>query len=319
MDKLDPIRPLSVVALTATLMLLFPAFHAFLALFWGASLVVAGFYLQRQMIVLLYGLTGAVFFTAGSGALLSDALTVGAPALVMSMLLSRRRDYSTIRKWGLLTGVLVTTLLLGEIFYSANQLGQPLEEQLGTVITQTVEQYLESGATNRYLDQGMSREDLLASAPAFGRLAAQYMPAFKYIQGIISVFIVLSFAGSYARRRHPDTLNKKPYPLERMPWPMAWLVILGLALVLLNWRGYGYIGGNLLAVMGLISFYFGNAAILFHYYAFSARKRIIALSVFLLGALLAPGTLLLSIMAWGVFDALIDNRKLDKTSPGVDS
>jgi hypothetical protein len=307
------VRLLMSIGLTSLFMLMFPALNFLTSVLWGVSLMVAGLYLNQRLLLLIFLADAVSFMVFASDYLLFPLVSVGLPVFLMSIMAARRKTYYLIRQGGLFSCVVAVTVMLGLLFYSAGQADVSLADQASLEITRSVEQYLDSGQLSGYLNQGVTREELLAAADTFSRLAVLYLPAVKYIQALVSVFIVLSIAAGHARRRKLEVLQKQAYPLERMPWPFSWLVILGMAVWVWNYQGTGYWGGNLLAVMAVVSIYFGNAVLLFYYHAFSGSKRTwLTLAIFL-AAFLLPQAVLLFVMFLGVFDSLLDYRHISSS------
>ena len=142
---------------------------------------------------------------------------------------------------------------------------------------------------------------------------AWHLPAFYYLQAILAAFFMLFLAAILCHKAGLERLKKRPFKYEIMPWQLAWVVIAGLALWLLGraqMNSLYYIGSNILVIMLPISVYFGLAAVAFKLKEQKpVHQKWITIILIILSVLFLPSaTVFFSVI--GVFDALLDYRKL---------
>ncbi len=286
-----------------------------MAIFWGGSLILAAVHLSWKQLLNLVLFNIILFYLLAGGDVLFYCLAFfGLSALVMSWLVNRGQDYYQVQKWGMAAAVAGVTLFILVIYAATGQSGTgEMEKQLNFYLQESMEEFEDSGILELYEKQGIEREKLENSMEDMVETMARYLPAIYYLQAILAAFFMLFLPAFLYRRADLERLKKRPYTNEIMPWQLAWVVIIGLALWLLGraeMNNLYYAGSNLLVVMLPVSVYYGLSAVLFKLKQQQAVSRkwyaiaLIILSIFFLPS----AVIFFSII--GVFDALLDYRKL---------
>lgn len=300
---------LMVSSLAACLMAVIPQLTFIIAIAWGASLIMSSLYLERIQVLIIFGINVLLLYGIAGGSTVFFYLSFfGAAVLVMAVLSTAHCDYYRLQKWGLITAVIGVSLFMGLIYLNTGEIGMTeMEAQLGSYLQDTLQ---ESGFFDIYEERGISNaeieERLLSSI-------VRHLPAFYYLQAIMVVFFMLLLASFLSLKRSIQRLKKKPYVQEIMPWQLVWVVITGLGLWL--WgkdqaNTIYYIGSNILLVMAPITIYFGLATVVYKlgYKKAAGSKLIIVLIIIL--SIVFPLSALIFLGLIGLFDSLLDYRKL---------
>ena len=302
------IRLMIATVLTTLWVIFLPGFIAATIILWGAVILICGLYIDRNRILALF--IGSTIFML---VLIPDIsfisyylLAVGVPVLLMSRLLAGRHDYYKIRKTGMVGAVIGVTFLLGLLFNQGGA-GDTIFEQLSSNIYTVIESYVELSPP-----AGIPQDELAAMMEIASQMAAMFFPAVQYIQAILSIFIILAIAASFARRKGLDQLQKKHYSMEQMPWQLSWVVIISLAIWLWDFQGSSFIGANALMVMAMLCLYYGNAVMIYFYYRLPGTRRIIIVVLFLVTVWFFTPYVIMAAIILGLFDSLVDVRKLKK-------
>lgn len=302
-------------SLLVMLMIALPPFTLILAVVWGASLVVGALYLS------LYSLLGvAVINFLLIIALISwkSALTYllffGLPALLMSMGVQRGNGYYALQRIGIIAALVGVSLWLGGIYYSTGDLGiNHLETELGQRVEESMQLYEESGLMEIYQQQGISQEELQEAMESLIASLARHLPAFYYLQAIMAVFFMLFLASFASQKRNLYRLIRRPFDQEIMPWQMVWIVIIGLALWLLGRDQMStvyYTGSNILLVTVPIALYYGLASVIYKMKRYKQSTRRIATVILVILMLVFPVSAIIFLTVIGLFDSLLDYRRL---------
>lgn len=309
------IKYLLLTSLLSFLMASFPALTLLMAILWGASLIMAGIYLDLKKMLAVTGVSIAVLYAvAGVHVPFYHLAFFGLSAIVMSILANMGKDYYHVQKWGLGVALIGVTLFTLTIYFSTGQLGiQEMEKQLNIYLQENEQQFEQSGLIELYEKRGISREELEDSIQHMVKNLAWHLPAFYYLQAILAAFFMLFMAAGLCHKAGLERLKKRPFKYEIMPWQMAWVVIAGLALWLLG-RGQMnslyYTGSNILVIMLPISVYFGLAAVVFKLQQQKpVHQKWVTIILIILSILFLPSAVIFFSVI-GVFDALLDYRKL---------
>jgi hypothetical protein len=309
------IKYLLLTSLLSFLMASFPALTILMAILWGGSLIMAGVNLGWKQMLAITGLSIAVLYAvAGVHIPFYHLAFFGLSAIVMSFLAHMGKEYYHVQKWGMVAAIIGVTLFTLMVYFSTGQIGiQEMEKQLNTYLQENKQQFEQSGLIELYEQRGISREELEDGIQPMVKSFARHLPAFYYLQAILAAFLMLILAAGMCHKAGLERLKKRPFKYEIMPWQLAWVVIVGLALWLLG-RGQMnslyYTGSNILVIMLPICVYFGLAAVVFK---LKEQKPIhqkwITIILVILSILFLPSALIFFSVI-GVFDALIDYRKL---------
>ena len=215
---------------------------------------------------------------------------------------------------GVTVAVIAIGLLLGGLYYSTGDMGMvQLEQEIAAQVEDIVEYYDDVGLMNIYEEQGISAQELKEALVSFMGAAVRHLPAFYYLQAIMAVFFMLFLASFWCQKRNLNRLIRKPFDQEIMPWQMAWVVILGLALWLWGRDQLStiyYIGSNILLLTVPIGLYYGLAAVVYKIRQYKQRTRRIMVIVLAVLSLLFTASAIIFFTVIGLFDSLLDYRRL---------
>ena len=300
----------------ALLMALLPFLTIIIAILWGCSLLLAALYLDQKRLITVI-IINLIIVLSLSG--LEQTVYLLAffiiPAVVLSIGAQQGRDYYQLQRWGVFVAILTISLLLGGLYYSTGDVGMAqLEQEMAAQVEDTVKYYEDTGLLSIYEEQGMSSEEVKEALVSFMSLAVRHLPAFYYLQAIMAVFFILFLASFWCQKRNLNRLIREPFDKEIMPWQIAWVVILGLALWLWGRDQLStvyYIGSNILLITVPIAFYYGLAAASFKIRQFkkSSTRRIMVIVLVVL-SLLFTASAIIFFTVIGLFDSLLDYRRL---------
>jgi len=309
------IKYLLITSLLTLLMIGFPSISILTAIGWGSSLILAAVKLNRKqfLAVALFNIA-LLYVLAGASVLFYYLAFFGLSALIIGLLANSGEQYSFIHKWGITTAVIGVSLFIGVIYLSTGQVGiGELEKQLTIYCEENIQQLEQSGIIAMYEERGISKESLINSMKEMVEVTARHLPAFYYLQAILATFFMLLIVSFLCRKAGLERLIKRPYENEIMPWQFAWIVIAGLAFWLVGreeMNNLYYVGSNILVVIDHISVYYGLSVVVFKIRQVKPEHRpwytaaLVTLSVLLL-----PSALIFFSVI-GVFDSLMDFRKL---------
>lgn len=302
--------------LTCISMAIFPAFGLLGSILWGFSLFLTGVY-QSGRTVIFYFMLDLFALYMGFGIftpLLFYILAVGLPCVMLGMMAAEKKNYYLMRKTTLLMGVGGTALFLGSLYQNLGGDWAAIKQEFVQLSQTLFQQFMNSGALDRYLTDGISSEQLAARITDMAGVAINLFPAFYFVQMILAIYCVITLGNIYTQKKGLEWMLKKPLALEQMPWQLAWVMIAGLACAFWDY-GSGstlfYIGLNLICIMAPIGFYFGCAVISGKYYSYTPEKRRNALIIFFILCIFVAEVLGVFVMLLGIFDSVLDYRKLN--------
>lgn len=244
-------------------------------------------------------------------------IIAGFTGLVIGYLNIENQDYYIIRKWAMLTMVIGVGLFAVAIFTNIG--GGPGKEsvviEMTNHIQSNLQKSLDAGLMDFYDKQGISRSSIEAAIKETANWTAHHIAALLYLQGLLAAFLILTIQTRILKKSNPGVLLKKPFSEEMMPWQLTWGVILGLAAWLWGRDSMNtlyYLGSNLLLVLAPISFYFGSAVLRHRYINIPDAKKKWAFMFLLIILFLSPQGLGIFVIMMGIFDSLLDYRKLNK-------
>ena len=302
-------------SLLSFLMASFPALTFLIAILWGGSLIMAGINLDLKQMLAVTGLSIVVLYAvAGVHIPFYHLAFFGLSAIMMGFLANMGKGYYHVQKWGMAAAVIGVTLFTLMVYFSTGQIGiQEMEKQLNIYLQENEKQFEQSGLIELYEERGITREELEDSIQPMVKSFARHLPAFYYLQAILAAFFMLFLAAILCHKAGLKRLKKRPFKYEIMPWQLAWVVIAGLALWLLGraqMNSLYYIGSNILVIMLPISVYFGLAAVAFKLKEQKpVHQKWITIILIILSVLFLPSAIVFFSVI-GVFDALLDYRKL---------
>ena len=306
---LSSLSCLAVVALPRT--------RFFWGLLWAAILFAGGRTLKRSQLagLLVFNIALLYLLYPGHGQLYY-ILVAGLSGLVMGMLHGDGAGYVNIRRGGIAAGLLGATIFLGVIFSVVSPLSLAgLQGEAQAFAASMAQQAREAGILDVYAQSGLAMTELEALLNVVAEWIAFHMPGFLYLEALAMVFLSLTL-GTFIVRRESE-VRRKPFVQEQMPWPLIWLVILGLGLVIWGYDARNllyYLGSNILLVLTPLAVYFGLAVAFYRFRLSAGPWRTVGLGIFILMVLLFPNYIFILLAVVGLFDALIDYRHLRQTS-----
>lgn len=292
-----------------------PGLTLIFAALWGATLIISALYLvKKDLIFLLIINLGVLYFLAGASNLFFYLFFFGIAAIVMSLLVFRNKGYYELQKWGIISAVMGVSIFLGVIYLTTGNIGINLfEEQLQTYMAESIDHYEELGILDFYEKRGIVKAELEEKMNGLASKIAKHLPAFYYLQAILVVFFMLLIAVWVSLKRSILRLKKRPYSQEIMPWQLAWLAIAGLILWLVGRENMSLIyfaGSNILLILVPITMYYGLSAITFKFRQRKLQKRKWLILIIVILCVVFPLSAVIFLSIIGLFDALIDYRKL---------
>lgn len=290
------------------------------ALLWGVTLLLGGHWLEGKQTIFIFGLNMLLLFGLAGNSFLFFPLIFGMPSLIMALQLGNQKGYYEVQRWGMLSAVFIVGLFLGVAYYTGQENYLETSPQMIEVqVDANLNMLEETGLLRIYEQQGLSAEELSSQFTSIYEWSWRHLPAWYLIQSLLVVFVVIRIAAHYGRRKGLPLLERKPFTEESMPWPVAWVVIIGLALMLSGWEAanqWFYIGSNLVVASAPVAIYFGVATMVHFWRRMSVRARrwwtfilILNIMFFTLPAIIFIGLL-------GLFDSLLDYRGLEPKKEG---
>lgn len=306
------------------IMVKIPLLAFFIALIWGAAFILSAFYLPKKYVFLIFAANMILLYLAAGIANMAFYLAfTGIAVLVMTYMASENKGYYELQKWGIFTAVFSVSVFISFMYFSTGDIGiKELEEDFKGYLQESLDMYEETGFFELYSNEGITRDKVEQDFLKITDIVARHLPAFYYLQAIMAVFFSLLLASYVALKRGIVRLNKKPFAEEVMPWQLVWAVILGLILVLAAPRTGAnaylyYAGSNLLAVMFPVSVYYGISALVYRIQDMNVKARRWFIIFLLIATLIFSISILVFASLVGVFDALLDYRKINKAKEDV--
>lgn len=302
-------------SLLVSLLALLPSLAFIIAIAWGALLIRESLNYSQRQISLVFLLNFALLYALlGSSTCLFYAAFFGVPALIMCSLLSRRQTYYNVLKWGVAAAVIGVSLFLGFLYFNSGQLGTgEVEVKINNYVQDSLKAYEDSGFVDFYESRGLSRAEFEKNFKAMIQSVVKHLPALYYIQAIMEVYFMLLLASFLSRKSSDERLKRKAYTEEIMPWPLVWVLIVGLALWLWGRDEMGplyYAGSNIMVVLTPIAVYYGLAVIIFEIKQFLPSKRKLFAILLIILSVFFPLSAIIFLSLMGLFDSLLNFRKI---------
>lgn len=297
-------------------MSLFPSLAWLGGIAWGIALFLGGHAVDRRLLVSVAGSNVLLLFGLSGNSNLFLIMSIGLPALVMGILLGDGRDFYEIQKWGVLAAVLLVILYWSMAQYS----GDPRvrfwdQSQMETYVAESLNTSQDMGLVEVYMQQGLSREELEQDIVLAARWLYMHLPALYMINVLFGIWLVLRLGAIIGSRRGLTGLKPKPYAEEIMPWQLSWLIIAALTAWL--WgrdelNNVYYCASNVLVVMIPVTAYFGLAVQAYKLGKMKPSTRRWGWAIFMVIALLFTPLAIVFISFLGLFDSLVDYRRLNQ-------
>lgn len=284
---------------------------------WGIALFLGGHAVDRRLLVSIAGSNVLLLFGLSGNSNLFFIMSIGLPALVMGLLLGDGRDFYEIQKWGVLAAVLLVFLFWSLAQYSHDSSVRFWDQsQMETYVAESLKTSEDMGLVEVYIQQGLSREELEQDIVLAARWLYMHLPALYMINVLIGIWVILRLGAIIGIRRGLTRLKPKPYAEEIMPWQLSWLIIAALAVWL--WgrdeaNNIYYVASNVLVVMIPVTAYFGLAVQAYKLGKMKPSTRRWGWAMFMVAALLFTPLAIVFISFLGLFDSLVDYRRLNQT------
>ena len=297
-----------------------PPLAAVSGLVWGITLLLGIYWTGRRQMFIIFALNVLLLLVIAGDRVLFFLLIFGLPSFIMALQLGSQKGYYEVQVLGILSALLLVSMFMG-IAYWANQ-GEYIfatPEEIEAQVDTNLAILDDSGLLRFYEQQGMSREELKGQFTDIYTWSFRHLPAWYYIQAMLAVFVVLRVGTFIGRNRGLPIPPSKPFAEEVMPWPVAWVVIAGLILMLWGWGGANpryYAGSNLVVASFPVAIYFGSATMVYLWKRLSGRVRRWWSAILVLNMLFftLPAIIFLGLL--GLFDSLLDYRGLESKKEG---
>jgi hypothetical protein len=296
-------------------MSLVPALAWIAGIAWGIALLLGGRQVDRRLLTLTMVLNVLLLFGLSGNSNLFFIMFLGLPAYVMGLLHNAGRGYYEILKWGL-----IAALFQVGLFWGLSQSGLAAahiwdQSGLESYVAESLQAAEETGLIEVYVEQGYSRQELQVAVELSARWLYMHQPALYIIVIMFGLWLILRLSAWLNLRQGSDSLKPDPFRQEIMPWQMSYLVVLALTLWLLGrdrLDSVYYLGSNLLAVMVFVAGYYGLANLTFQLSRLPVAGRRWLWGLFALLALTFTPLVVIFISLWGLFDSLLDYRKINR-------
>jgi hypothetical protein len=297
------------------LIALVPAVSLLTTILWGATLITAGTYISRSQLYIVF-LTNLVllFILLGSNSTLLFLLFFGLAGITMSYLANCDKNYYFIQRSGVITVLIGMSIFLSFFYYGTDQAGLPEQQaELKAYMQEAVDNFEESDFYQIYEEQGITKADIEESFNDMVTIIFNHLPALYSVQGIMVIFFMLFLAERVSQTYGNKRLKKQPFVREIMPWQLVWIFIAGLGLWLWGREQASniyYAGSNILAIVTPIALYYGLSVVLYLWSKTHMKKNIFFMIFGLFFILIFTIPFIILLILIGLFDALIDYRKI---------
>jgi len=249
------------------LLTLFPALNFIIIILWGATLILAGVYLDRRQLIIIYLADLVILFLfLGSESTMVIMLFFGIAGLTMSYLANAGKNYYFIQGSGMIAAMISVSLFLFLFYFGSDQTGSAqLDTELNIYMQEALDEFAQTDLFQLYKEQGITIEEMRAVFKQVAVIIYHHLPALYYLQAIMAVFFMLFFAHLASQTLSINRLRKKPYIMEIMPWQLVWVFIyrhramalgkgrnLGHLLCRVQYFGSHDPGSNLLRILSLL-------------------------------------------------------------------
>lgn len=258
----------------------------------------------------------------GDSALTLDLLIFYAiPILTAAALLKKKKSYYAVLGASILAALVSVLLYMGISYgYLGNEGIDNVKSGINLAADNSLAWAEQSGFMQFYEQRGISRDEIKQAYTDLAHLLLVFTPALLAIQAMLAAFLIVYGSSRLYRKKQLPGLERRPFREEIMPWQLAWVVIAGLACWLLgreqmNWLYYS--GANILAVAFPVSIFYGCATIVYWLQRLPAKSKVwIVALVVLLGLFFSVPTIIF-IGLTGLFDSLLDYRKVRRKKEGI--
>lgn len=302
-------------SLFCVFMALLPGMAMIPAIIWGGLLIMAGLYLELRKSIIIYFINISILlFAAGTNNFLVYFTFFGIAAMIMTLLSIYGKDYYHIQQRGIIAAVLGVSIFLMFSYLSTGGIGiEELESELNQSAAESIGIYEQMGIFDIYERMGVSQEEFENSLRNTTSVFARHLPAIFYNQAIITVFFMLLLASYLSRKQNIERLKKKSYREESMPWQLVWIAIGAMGLWIWGRDDLNYIyytGSNILWIIVPIAIYYGFSTIVYKISEHKQSTRVYMIIGLILMLIIFPLSAIIFVSIIGLFDSLVDFRKL---------
>ena len=316
------LKPILITFLACLAVHFWPSAVFLWALIWGIAMLLAGYYLGLGRLLALFSSNALLLLLMGGKSLTVELLVFYAiPVLIAAVLLNRGKSYYTILGWALLATVVSVGLYMGlSYIYLGNEGVNDLKTSINAIAQNSMEWADQSGFMQFYEQRGISRTEMKQAYTSLAHYMFIFTPAILCLQALIAVYLIIYLSSLWARKKKMMILVRNPFSEEIMPWQLSWVVIAGLACWLLghdqmNWLYYS--GANILAVLAPITIFYGFAQLGYWLKRWPAKNKKWIVSLIVLLSLVFTVPTIIFIGLIGLFDSLLDYRKLRRKKEGI--
>jgi hypothetical protein len=277
---------------------------------WGVSLVLGGYLLTRNKLSMLFGFNILLLYWLAGSSSLFLLLVFGIPSYIIGLLLNRQKGYYELQKWGIVSAVTLVSLFM-LLAYNTNT---DIQLEINQYVQESINVSEESGFLKYYEQQGISQEEMKENLAIVTHWMTMHLPAFYYIQAIFAVYIILILSSYISRRKNLPILAKRPFSDEVMPWQITWAIIIALSLWIWgrdDMANIYYVGSNMLVTALPVTLYYGLSCLTFRWKRAGSGSKKWMLAIFVITTLIMTIPIVMFVSLLGLFDSLMDYRKLN--------
>ncbi|HWQ76742.1 MAG TPA: DUF2232 domain-containing protein [Syntrophomonas sp.] len=292
------------------------------AIIWGITVMLGAYYMElKQLLAMIAGNVLFLLLLGDNSLTLEMMVFYALPITAAAVLLKAKKSYYAVLGAALLTVVVCTVIYMGVSYV---YLGDEGVAQIKSGINATMENSLtwaeQSGFVQFYEQQGISKSEIKTAYAELAHLLWVFTPALLSMQGLFAVLLIIYLSSILFTRMRLPGLERKAFREEIMPWQLSWVVIAGLACWLLgcdqlNWLYYG--GANLLVVLLPVTIFYGFAVLAYWLRRLPANIKIWIVALLVILGLFFTVPAIIFIGLTGLFDSLLDYRKLRGKKEGV--
>ncbi len=292
------------------------------AVIWGTAVMLAGYYIGVGQLLALIGSNVLLLLLLGDSYLTLDLLVFYAlPVMVAGVLLKKGKSYYAVLGGALLAAVLSVVLYMGISYaYLGNEIVDNIKAGVNTAAENSMAWAEQSGFMEFYEQRGISRDDIKEAYNDLAHMLLVFTPALLCMQALMAAFLMVYFSSLLFARKQLPGLQRRPFRNEIMPWQLSWVVIAGLACWLLgrdqmNWLYYS--GANILLILVPITIFYGSAVLVYWLQRLPAKSKKWIVAMVVLMGLFFPVPTIIFIGLIGLFDSLLDYRKVRNKKEGI--
>lgn len=262
----------------------------------------------RWTVIMLFGGYLASFIPVATSGILQIGFAPWAGIILLGL---KERGWSTAHSmfWGLVAAAFLSALPVAPV---VSKMLQPanIENNINLVI----QYYDQQGMLQIFAEQGITTDDFESSLKLVMPIYYKLLPALAGIIGMFGLGVTYLTYRFFTRKDQ----KSKPFALLSYPWYAVWFTIIGLVAYL----GGGYLkinfleitGLNIMVMMSALSLILGLSCMA---YLFRHPKMPrIAIWVIIIGAVLFPYFIFIGLAFVGLFDPVLNLRRIPDKAEG---